>query len=46
MWKMFFWFSGNISQQMSIVVDLIEKKANFHFPDKTGGKENTTLATH
>ena len=32
-----------ISQEMSIVVDLIEKKAHFHFSDKTGGKENTTF---
>ena len=33
----------NIFQEMSIVVDLIEKKANFHFSDKTGGKENITF---
>ena len=32
----------NIFQEMSIVVELIEKKANFFF-DKAGGKENRTL---
>ena len=31
---------------MSIVVDLIEKKANFHFSDKTGGKENISQRDH
>ena len=40
-----FWFRIDIFFKKWAVVDLIEKKANFHFSDKTGGKENIMFFT-